>query len=529
MPATDVLVVGGGLGGVAAALAACRLGRTAMLSEPTDWLGGQLTVQAVPPDEHPWIEATGATASYRTFRARVRDRYRGHPALTASARSEPRLNPGAGWVSALCCEPTVAASVLEDMLAPHVAEGRLTILRGHAPLDADVEADHVRAVTLAGPDGAAMTVEAAYVLDASETGDLLPLTGCEHVLGAESQRETGERHARPDAGGPDPLDQQAVTWCFALEHRPDEDHTIDRPVSYDFWRTYRAPFWPGPQLGFATQEPETGGPLTRPLFAGAGDDPKDLWTFRRILHAGHFDPGHPEAPEGDVTLVNWPQVDYWLGPIVGLPDALAAEHARQAKDLGRAFLYWLQTEAPRPDGGAGWPGLRLRPDVTGTDDGFAMAPYVRESRRIRAQFTIVEELVGVVEGRAEPPQFPDSVGVGSYRIDLHPSTGGSGYIDIPSHPFQIPLGALLPVRLRNFLPAAKNLGTTHVTNGCYRLHPVEWNVGEAAGALAAHCLGAGVRPHQVHEDRTHLDAFQRRLVDDGVVLAWPEELRRVVR
>ena len=82
--------------------------------------------------------------------------------------------------------------------------------------------------------------------------------------------------------------------------------------------------------------------------------------------------------------------------------------------------------------------------------------------------------------------FADSVGVGSYRIDLHPSTGGDNYIDISSLPFQIPLGALIPRRVENLLPACKNLGTTHITNGCYRLHPVEWAIGEAAGALAAY-------------------------------------------
>ena len=42
------------------------------------------------------------------------------------------------------------------------------------------------------------------------------------------------------------------------------------------------------------------------------------------------------------------------------------------------------------------------------------------------------------------------------------------------------MGALILVRIRNLLAAAKNIGTTHITNGCFRLHPVEWNTGEAA-------------------------------------------------
>ena len=133
--------------------------------------------------------------------------------------------------------------------------------------------------------------------------------------------------------------------------------------------------------------------------------------------------------------------------------------------------------------------------MVGTADGLAKAPYIRESRRIRAEFTVSERHVGTEARRgllksrgvfAEP--FPDCVGVGSYRIDLHPSTGGNNYIDISSLPFQIPLVLLIPKRVENLLPACKNLGTTHITNGCFRLHPVEWGIGEAAGALAAFCL-----------------------------------------
>src|SRR5262249_10403393 len=119
-------------------------------------------------------------------------------------------------------------------------------------------------------------------------------------------------------------------------------------------------------------------------------------------------------------------------------------------------------------------------------------------------------------------RFADSGGVGSYRIDLHPSTGGDNYIDVSSLPFQIPLGALLPVRVGNLLPACKNLGVTHITNGCYRLHTVEWNVGEAAGALVAFCLERKVAPRQGRQDARRLAAFQATLRRDGVELDWPK-------
>ena len=152
-----------------------------------------------------------------------------------------------------------------------------------------------------------------------------------------------------------------------------------------------------------------------------------------------------------------------------------------------------------------------------------MAPYIRESRRIRAQYTVVEQDLSLsIRRNRGAVRYDDTVGVGMYRIDLHPSTGGDGYIDVGCSPFQIPLGALLPQRLTNLIAAAKNIGTTHITNGCYRLHPVEWNIGEAAASLVAYCLGETVEPHDVRRKEGHLRAFQGALKADGVELAWPE-------
>ena len=104
---------------------------------------------------------------------------------------------------------------------------------------------------------------------------------------------------------------------------------------------------------------------------------------------------------------------------------------------------------------------------------------------------------------------------------MHPSSQGDNYIDFASLPFQIPLGALLPRRVRNLLPAAKNIGTTHITSGCYRLHPVEWNIGESVGALVAFCRNGKTWPHAVRSDKARLTEFQDSLVRQGVELEWP--------
>ena len=174
--------------------------------------------------------------------------------------------------------------------------------------------------------------------------------------------------------------------------------------------------------------------------------------------------------------------------------------------------------------------MRLRHDQTGTEDGLAMFPYIRESRRIKAEFTVVEHHVGTdarmkATGKSREDvtaeSFRDSVGVGSYRIDLHPSSGGDNYIDVSSLPFQIPLGSLIPRRVENLLAAAKNLGVTHITNGCYRLHPVEWNIGEAAGTLAAHSIRSGQPPRKIRNTEKLLTDFQSSLTAQGFELEWP--------
>jgi hypothetical protein len=519
---TQLLIVGGGLGGCAAALAASSLGIRTILTEASDWLGGQLTTQAVPPDEHRWIEEQGCTRRYRAFREAIRAYYRRYYPLTETARADPFLNPGGGWVSRLCHEPKVALAVLNAMLAYPQTAGTLKVLHHLHPIDVEVdeeEGDFIWGVCFAdfSPDarvGAEVFIEADYILDATETGELLPLAGVEYVTGAESQRETGEPHAKPEA---EPRNMQACTWCFAMAYDPNGNYTIRKPRHYEHWRRFQPPFWPGPLLSWVDVDPITLEPRRMSLFGEDGTP--SLFAYRQIVNPALYPPELAPLP---VTIVNWAQNDYFGGNLFEVPDDEARRHEQEALELSKCLLYWLQTEAPRPDGGTGYPGLHLRPDIVGTEDGFAKMPYIRESRRIRARFTVCEQHVSAAcrPGATLAEPFADSVGVGHYRIDLHPSTGGDTYLDIEALPFQIPLGALIPIRMRNLLPACKNIGTTHITNGCYRVHPVEWNIGESAGLLAAFCLLRKVEPHQVYETPALLSEYQALLRSQGIQLEW---------
>jgi hypothetical protein len=507
----DLVVVGGGLGGVAAALAACRRGRRVILTEETDWLGGQLTAQGVSaPDEHRYIEQFGGTRSYDELRRRIRDHYRGAFGRSEQGKAETAFNPGGGWVSRVCCEPVAALAALAAMLAPYVESGRLSILHRHKAVAAEVEDDLVRAVTLRDLEGdARWRVAAPFFLDATELGDLLPLTGTEYVSGAESQAQTGEPHARPEAPAPDCV--QSFTYPFAVEYRPGENHLGARPPGYEENRD-RQPYT------FAHVYYDGRGTLTYRMFERGEGDVAPFWTYRRLIAADNF--ADPRLPH-DVALINWPGNDFRHGNLIDRAPEAAIEILGQAKLLSLGFYHWLQAEAPRDDGGLGYPELLLRTDVMGTVDGLAKYPYIRESRRIQARrFIREQEIAAVYQPGARAAFMVDSVGIGWYMIDIHPGEYEEKIAPEATRPFQIPLGALIPVRMENLLPAAKNLATTHITNGAYRLHPVEWNVGEAAGSLAAFCLERGVRPRAVALTPDLLRAFQAGLVADGIPLDW---------
>lgn len=526
----DVIILGGGLGGCASALAACRNGLCVLLTEETDWIGGQVSQQGVPPDEHYNIESHGAPASYREYRNRIRDYYRRNYPLTREAALRPNLNPGDGTVSRICHEPRVTVAVLMEMMAPYLSTGQLGILLEYKVKSADVTGDEVKHVVVYNKEEEhQLTLKAPYFVDATECGDLLPLTGTEYITGTESKAQTNELHAQEHAR---PNNNQAFTVCFAMDYVPGANLVIDKPKDYNFWSSFvpkMTPAWSGPLLDLKYSDPRTLKP--KPL----GFDPRgnktgdylNLWNYRRIINKNNFLPG---TYAGDVTVLNWPQQDYVLGNLIDVSEEEFNKHVEGAKSLNLSLFYWLQTEAPRPDGGQGWPGLRIRHDIMGTADGMAKYPYVREARRIKAEFTVLEEHVGTANRKlvAGPDEkraasFYDSVGVGSYHIDLHPSSEGDNYIDFGSLPFEIPLGALLPRRMNNILPANKNIGTTHITNGCYRLHPVEWSIGEAVGTLLAFATRKKVPPRAVREKESLLKEYQDWITStQGIEIKWPK-------
>ena len=334
-------------------------------------------------------------------------------------------------------------------------------------------------------------------------------------MGAESIEDTGEPHAQPEE--PKAHCVQSCSYTFAMERRPPgENNRISKPDKYDYYRDAQ-PYSLRIYVHGGEIYGEKSGWLDYQVFQETPGVKGPIWKYRRLVDAqkfrGHYD--------NDITMFNWPGNDYRDQPLADQTPEVLAFSLRDAKRVSLGFAYWLQTEAPSPQGPAGFPNLLVRPDVMGTREGLSKHPYIRECRRIKALTTVVEQHVAVAhQPGPRSAHFEDSVGVGWYPIDIHQAGKDDVGTSTRTKPFQIPLGALIPVQIENLIAANKNIGTTHITNGCYRLHPVEWNIGEAAGALASFALGMGELPRTIHANRDLVRSLQRELVSDGIPLCW---------
>ena len=515
----DMIVVGGSIGGVIAAVKAAEHGKKVQLIERTKWVGGQFTNQAVPPDEHKFIESFGSTNTYRQFRNRVRTYMKEHFPIKEEIKDVKHWNPGHASVSRLSAPPQVFLTIFYEMMEPYLNKG-LDLLLETEVIQAKVEDSTIQALQIRSlRDNQSSWVSADYFLDATDTGELLPLTNTSYRTGREARSVTQEPNTLETE---DKEDMQPVTWVAAVEYCPNEIHVIEKPKHYDFFRSQIWPCDSTPVLSFYGPDSNTGKTRLFGMFDGENKGLFPLWSYRRIIDPRDFQEGfYPH----EVTLLNWPQNDYFFGNLFESEDA--SMHQEMAKELTKSLLYYLQTEAIRPGGGKGYPGLKLRGDLLGTDDGLAQAPYIRESRRIVALETITEHLMNA-NLQAELPEIADSVGVGSYHIDLHMTTKSHRFFFFKTWPFPIPMGALIPIQTKNLLPACKNIGATQLTNGCYRLHPVEWNIGEVAGLLAVKAIEWQKSPKQIYLDSQYKQQFLSFLDTQGIERSWPKDLVHVI-
>ncbi len=502
----DIVIIGGSLGGTLAAYQSAKSGKRVALVESTDWIGGQLTSQAVPPDEHPWIESFGCTELYRLYRQRVREFYANTYGLQEGI-SLDKLNPGNGWVSRLCHEPNVAHDILREMLNPFTQSGLITLFLEHDLLSVETQGSTIVGVTIQDKKDTASQLKAKVFIDATDQGDMLPLIPVAYSVGAEGH--AGDKALLSDCPV-DSGDLQPVTWVCALEQLKSPVEPIKKPELYEYYKKIKT-IDNKPLLSAFIPDSTTMRAKKIPFF----QDPQglDLWRYRRV-----FDPKNfiDSQGKGEISLINWPQNDYILGNIIEVDSP--EEHMARSRELTLSLVYYLQTEVLPVS--LGYNTLQLHGLSVGTDSGLAKSPYIREGRRLKSLYTLSSQDL-MRKGNEKSKKFYDSVGLGSYHLDLHCTTGSNTYLYAEIPPFEIPLGIFLSNKFTNFIPGSKNVGTTHISNSALRVHPCEWNIGEVSGLLATFLLDYHIPLQDIY---SHLSEFQQRLRDAGIPLHWPENI-----
>ena len=440
---TDVLVVGGGTGGVAAALQSARLGARTLVAESTPWLGGMLSAAGVSATDGNHRLPSGI---WREFRDRVYAHYGGPGAVDT------------GWVSHTLFEPHVADRMLKEMAR---AEGSLRVLYRHRFVDVILADGRVSGAVLEDlATGRRLRVRARVVVDATDLGDVLARAGAAYDLGLEADTASGESVGI--AASSDVV--QDLTWCAVLkDYGPGADRTMRRPEGYD-----PAEF-----------------DCSSTSYCRDARREKPTVDARRMLDYARL--------PGGKYLLNWPNYgnDTYLN-VVELDDAARDRALEAAKARTLRFVYFIQHEF-------GFKNLGLADDEFPTADRLPFVPYHREGRRLRGLVRLTARDIQEPFGSRDP-LYRTGISVGDYPIDHHHKRLPEApqhlwFFPVPS--FSVPLGALIPEQVDGLVVADKAISVSNVANGTTRLQPVVMLTGQAAGALAVLAVRGACEPRDV--------------------------------
>lgn len=444
---TEVLVVGGGTGGTAAAIQAARSGAKTILVSEFPWLGGMLTAAGVAVPDGNELEAW-QTGIWGEFLAQLRQR-------------QPE-GLDRSWVSLFSFDPRIGAEIFADWVKELP---NLQWIWGETPQKVLRRSDRI-----CGVEFNHYRITAQITLDGTELGDLLPLGEIPHRWGWELQGEFNEPSAPVT---PNHLTAnypvQSLTWVAILQ---------------DF------------QQSFGEDAPEISAPpMDQPeLFEGAWQN----YGPEKFLNYGRL--------PGNRFMLNWPihGNDYGEGMDRLLGSATEKRQLfQEALWRSQSFARQIQQEMGRRYGLADlFPQL---PDLSIGGGGFALMPYFRESRRLKGLRTLTEGDILPIPGGKVAKLHPETIALGNYANDHH-YPGGDYPLQPKSirwggrwtgTPFTIPYGCLVPETVDGFLCCDKNISVSHIANGASRLQPVVLGIGQAAGLAAALCIQGKYQPRDL--------------------------------
>ena len=473
----DVLVVGGGASGTAAGIQAARSGAQTLIVEETPWLGGMLTSAGVSAIDGNYRLRGGI---FGEFTDALAEHYGGYENLKT------------GWVSNILFEPKVGEQVLEELAA---AEKKLAVLKGLRFEGAEKLAKgwEVRFEDAAGRE---RTVRCKVLIDGTELGDVAKACGVAYHIGFDPRAYTGEAMALEEGND---IVQDMTMVMTIKDYGPDADMTIPMPDGYD-------------QSMFVNC---CENPLNDPSISKG----QPLWSPAMMLSYGLL-------PGGEM-MINWPvEANDFYANIIDMSREQRDSVIAVAKQRTLGFLYFLQT-------GLGMKNLGLA-DEYPSEDGLALFPYYRESRRIEGEhlFTLDE-----ARERYSTNAYRTGVCVGDYPVDHHHHAHPSWeslpkmiFAPIPS--FTLSMGSLVPLQVEDLIVAEKSISVTNLINGSTRLQPVVMEIGQTAGIIAALAVkrGCAVRSVDVRSVQKELlaaGAYLQPWLDLKPGEAGFEEIQRI--
>lgn len=438
---TDVFIAGGGTSGVAAGIQAARMGVSTVIAEEFDWLGGMLTSAGVSAADGNYSLPGGVWGEFID-------------SLVSYYGDDSHLKTG--WVSNIMFEPSVGNKILSEMAA---AEPNLKVMRR-------TRVEHVKRrgdswLIWAGTDDGPVRYRSKILIDATELGDISKMCGVKYDIGMDSRYETGEAIAPEKANN---IIQDLT--CVAILKDYGREVSVTKPEDYD------------PSLFECS---------CINILCNDGVEGKAVWSCDRMLSYGRL--------PNNKYMINWPLSgnDFYIN-MIEMDPGERAEAIKKAKQKTLAFIWFIRTEL-------GYKTLALADDEFPTADSLPFIPYHRESRRIqgRVRFTLNH----ITAPFDQPDKlYRTCIAVGDYPVDHHHSayTGSDSLPDLSFYPvpsFGLPLGTLIPEEVDGLIVAEKSISVTNLANGATRLQPVVMQIGQAAGALAAHAVTEGISISEV--------------------------------
>lgn len=437
---TDVLVIGGGVGGTAAAIQSARMGVKTILVEETNMLGGMLTTAGVSCTDGNNDLPSGI---WEEFRQALRQHYQ-------------RKFLNTGWVSWTNFEPRVADSIFKSWVAK---EKNLEVRYQQLCIQVIKKGNKVTEAVFTDIDQKISHIKSDIIVDGTELGDVMAKAGAGYDVGMDDPKESNEKEAKEKN---DII--QDLTWVAILkDYGKDADKTIPKPANYDPKKYYCC----------CTDAPCNDKPWNG-----------DKW---KMINYGKL-PRTPGALH-DKYMLNWPAHgnDYYLNVIE--KDYAGRQAAyRNAKDHTLGFIYFIQTEL-------GLKQIGLADDEL--NNGMALIPYHREGRRLKGKLRFN---INHIKMPYDYTLYRTGISVGDYPVDHHHAQypGKVPALEFPHIPsYNIPLGTLIPQSVQGLIVCEKGISVTNLVNGTTRLQPVVMLTGQAAGVLAALSVLQNKQPAEV--------------------------------